>query len=335
MTSEPTTQVVVDGLQSSNFDRKQFEDIRSGGISCVHATVVIWEDARTTLDILGTWNRMFREHSDLIAMARTAADVREIAASGRIAVILGFQNASPFEDDLDMVQVFWDLGIRFAQLTYNIQNHVGSSCYDPVDGGVTRFGSYVIQEMNRVGMVVDLSHVGPRTTREAIDISSRPVAITHANPASVYPHPRNKSDEILRALVERGGILGLAPYPHLTGNGPIDLSQWNELVLRAIDVVGIDHVAIGSDSSHGWDDDKLQWIRKGRWSHQVQLGPATADRQGWLPWPEFFRTPADFPNLVEGMSQVGLAQDDIEKIIGGNWMRMFEEGFAPVAQLSR
>lgn len=155
--ASPSTQLMVDGLQSSNFDRQQFEDIRDGGISCVHATIVIWEDARTTLDLLGMWNRMFREHDDLIAMARTVDEVREIAATGRVAVILGFQNASPFEDDLDLVQVFWDLGIRVAQLTYNIQNHVGSSCYDPVDGGVSRFGRYVIGEMNRVGMVVDLS----------------------------------------------------------------------------------------------------------------------------------------------------------------------------------
>lgn len=205
--------LVVDALQSSRFDRTRFEEIKSGGIDCVHASIVIWEDARASLDIVGQFNRLLRDNSDIVAKATNGREIRDVVESGRVAVVLGFQNASPFEDDLDLVEVFHTLGVRFAQLTYNIQNHVGGSCYDPVDSGVTRFGQYVIGEMNRLGMVVDLSHVGERTTLEAIDTSSRPVSITHANPASVWDHVRNKSDDVLRALSRRHGVLGVAPYP--------------------------------------------------------------------------------------------------------------------------
>ncbi|MFC0529376.1 membrane dipeptidase [Phytohabitans kaempferiae] len=321
--------LVVDALQSSNFTRERFLEIREGGIDCIHATVVIWEDARTTLDLMGTWNRLFRENDDLIAMARNGQEIRDVAASGRVAVVLGFQNASSFEDDLDLVEVFFDLGIRVAQLTYNIQNHVGASCYETEDAGLTRFGGYVVGEMNRLGMLVDLSHVGERTSLDAIERSARPVAITHANPAGVWPHPRNKSDEVLRKLAARGGVLGVAPYAHLTGGGPVSLEEWTSMVAYAVDLIGVDHVGIGSDASHGWDDEKLQWIRKGRWSHETQLGPASADAQGWLPWPDFFKTPAMFPVIEQGLRDKGFNDVEVDKLVGGNWMRIFDEGLTP------
>ena len=318
--------LVVDALQSSNFTRERFLEIRDGGIDCIHATVVIWEDARTTLDLLGVWNRLFRRNQDLIAVARNGQEIRDVVASGRVAVVLGFQNASPIEDDLDLVEVFYDLGVRVVQLTYNIQNHVGASCYEKQDSGLTRFGGYVIEEMNRLGMLIDLSHVGERTSLDAIERSARPVTITHANPAAVWPHPRNKSDHVLRTLASRGGVLGVAPYPHLTGGEPVTLEAWTAMVAHAVDVMGVDHVGIGSDASHGWDDEKLQWIRKGRWSHKPQLGPAALGEQGWLPWPDFFKTPAMFPTLEQGLRERGFSDQDVDKLVGANWMRIFDEG---------
>lgn len=319
--------VVVDALQDTNVNRERLEQWRAGGIGCVHVTLSIWEDARATLDLLGKWNRLAREFPHLIALARSTTEIREIAASGRTAVVLGSQNGSLFDDDLDLVEVFHSAGVRIVQLTYNIQNLIGASCYDPADAGVTRFGKYVIGEMNRVGMLVDLSHVGPKTTMDAIEISTSPVAVTHANPASVWDHVRNKSDEILKALAQRGGVLGVAPYPHLTGGKAVGQREWSEMVARAVDIMGIGHVGIGSDSCHGWGDDRLQWIRSGRWSHERQLGPATKGQEGWLPWPEFFGSPAEFPALLDGLRDVGFDEDEVAKISGDNWMRVFGEVF--------
>lgn len=173
---------VVDALQVCGWNRQMFEELKLGGVICVHVTIVIWENARETLNCIGEWNRHFRKNADLIALARTAREIEQIAASGRAAIVFGFQNGSPFESDLQMVEVFHQLGVRIAQLTYNIQNHIGGSCWESIDPGLSRFGKSIVREMNRCGMLVDLSHCGERTAMDAIKLSQRPVSITHANP---------------------------------------------------------------------------------------------------------------------------------------------------------
>lgn len=319
----------VDALQCSNWDRSLLEQWRAGNLACVHVTTSIWDGARETMRTLARWNRQFREDADIIAPARSVEDILEVASSGRTAVILGFQNTSPFEDDLGMVEIFHDLGIRVAQLTYNIANYVGSSCYEPVDGGLTRFGRNVIQEMNRVGMIVDLSHTGPTTSLQAIEASERPVMASHANAAAMWPHPRNLSDELLRVLAQHGGVLGCAPYPHLTGGDEVSGRQWAEGVAHAVEVMGIDHVAIGTDSSHHFSDDDLRFIREGYWTHEANYGAGSPDKPGWLPWPAFFKTPADFGNFDIVLNDVGFDATDRAKIMGGNLMRLYANGFAP------
>lgn len=322
----------VDALQCSNWDRSLLEQWRAGNLACVHVTTSIWDGARETIRTLSRWNRRFIDDGDIIAPARSLTDIVEVAESGRTAVILGFQNTSPFEDDLGLVEIFHDLGIRVAQLTYNIANYVGSSCYEPVDGGVTRFGRNVIREMNRLGMIVDLSHTGPITSKDAIEFSERPVMASHANPAAVWPHPRNLSDDLLRLLAANGGILGCAPYPHLTGGDEVTGRQWAEGVAHAVEVMGIDHVAIGTDSSHHFSDDDLRFIRMGYWTHEVNYGAGSADKPGWLPWPAFFRTPADFANFDTVLGEVGFDSAERAKIMGGNLMRLYADGFAPLAR---
>lgn len=319
----------VDGLQCSHWDRELLQQWRDGNLACVHVTVAIWEGTRDALRQVSQWNRWFREFSDLVAPARSFQDIVDVAASSRTAVILGFQNMSPFEDDLGMVEIFHDLGVRIAQMTYNIQNHVGASCYDPTDGGLTRFGRYVIREMNRVGMIVDLSHCGDRTNLDAIEYSERPVIASHANPAGKWPHPRNMSDDILRALADKGGLLGCAPYPHLTGGVEVTGRQWAEGVAYAVDLMGIDHVGIGSDSCHKMDYEDLMHIRMGYWSHEVQYGAGTPDQADWLPWPAYFRDPSYFPNLESSLAEVGFSPEERQKIMGHNLLRLYADGFQP------
>jgi membrane dipeptidase len=324
--------MVIDALQYSNWDREVLEEWRQGGVTCVHVTCAIWEDARATLDNVSAWYRRLREHADLAFLARTGADIERAKAEGKTAVILGFQNTSPFEDDLGLVEIFHELGVRIAQLTYNIQNHVGGSCYEPGNPGLSRYGRYVVREMNHVGMLVDLSHVGERTSLDAIEASARPVAITHANPASVYRHARNKSDKVLRALAERGGVVGCTPYPHLTGGGDISIKEFSEMIARLVDLVGSDHVGIGSDSSRKWTDRDLDWIRMGRWSHEVNYGAGSPGQRGWAPWPAWFETPAHFPNLTAALLERGLRTDEVGAIMGANWLRLFTEGFQPAGR---
>jgi microsomal dipeptidase-like Zn-dependent dipeptidase len=323
---------MIDALEYSDWDREIFQEMASGGLTCVHATVAVWEDARTTLDLIGRWNRRFRANADLIRPIRQGADIQRASADRKVGIVLGFQNTSPFEDDLDLVEIFHGLGIRIAQLTYNIQNFVGGSCYESNDSGLSRFGRYVIGEMNRVGMLVDLSHVGERTAFDAVSASTRPVAITHANLASVRAHPRNKSDKLVRALAEAGGVLGCSPYPHITGGSDTKLSDWCEMVARAVELMGVDHVAVGTDTSRKWTDDYLGWIRMGRWSHEIDYGASTTRSTGWEPWPDFYQTPADFPHLAQGLREHGFADDETAKIMGLNWLRLFTDSFGPVPE---
>ncbi|MGI9136750.1 MAG: membrane dipeptidase [Candidatus Nanopelagicales bacterium] len=319
----------VDALQYSNWDRELLLQWRTGNIACVHVTVAIWEGTRDTMRTIGRWNRRFREHSDLIAPARTAEEIMQVAASGRTAVVLGFQNGSPFEDDLSTVELFHDMGVRIGQLTYNIANHIGSSCYEPIDAGLTRFGKHVVKEMNRVGMIVDLSHVGKLTTLDAIQHSERPVMVSHGNPDAVWPHARNLSDDLLRELSAHGGLLGCAPYPHLTGGDEVSGRQWAEGVAHAVTVMGIDHVGIGTDSSHKWTDEDLHHIRMGHWTHEMNYGAGSPDKPGWLPWPQFFRTPEDFPGLADSLAAVGFDEAERNKLMGGNLIRLYAAGFSP------
>lgn len=338
MTSDHEYQV-VDALQASQWDRELLEELSTGGVICAHVTIAIWENARDTLSNIGAWHQRFREHADLVGPGRTVEEIEQVARSGRTAIVLGFQNGSPFEDDFALVEIFHRLGVRIAQLTYNIQNHIASSCYEPNDSGLSRFGKSVVREMNRCGMVVDLSHVGNRSTLHAIDVSQRPVAITHANLASVYPAPRNKPDEVLRALTDNGGVLGCTPHPGLT-NGKVALREWCEMVAEAVELMGIDHVGIGSDTADHWTHGGMTWIVRGRWWSQDESDyappedpwdpdPVMRDERMNFPWPDFFGSPVDFPKLPPGLRDVGFSDEEIAKIMGGNWLRLFEDGFRP------
>lgn len=322
--------VIIDALQYSNWDRGLFEELRAGGLDAVHVTVTYWEDARATLGNIGRWNRRFREHGDLILPAKSGADILAAKRQGKTAIILGAQNCSPIDDELGLVQVMNDLGLKIMQLTYNNQSLIGAGCYEKDDGGISRFGREVIREMNRVGMVVDLSHSAERTSLEAIEISERPVAISHANPAAFHPALRNKSDRLLQALAERGGMLGFSLYPHHLKDGAgCRLEDFAAMVARTAELIGVDHLGIGSDLCRKWGYQTLEWMRSGRWTFAPDFGEGSAERPAWPEQPAWFRGAADTPNIARGLAARGFSDEDVAKVMGANWLRFFIEGFEP------
>jgi microsomal dipeptidase-like Zn-dependent dipeptidase len=281
---------------------------------------------------IGGWHRLFERHGDLIMAGRHGTDIVEAKRLGKIGIILGFQNCSPIEDELAMVQVVHELGVRFMQLTYNNQSLIGAGCYEADDPGISRFGRQVIAEMNRVGLVIDNSHSAERTTLEAIELSRRPTAITHANPASFHGALRNKSDDVLKALSQSGGMLGFSLYPlHLAGGGDCTLEQFCAMVARTAELMGVDHIGIGSDACRGWGYETLEWMRNGRWTFATDYGEGTAANKDWPAQPEWFRGPADMANLTGGLLDKGFGTDDVAKIMGGNWLRFMTDGFEPGA----
>ena len=321
---------LIDGLQYANWSEKIFRQIRAGGVDAVHVTITYHESFRETVLNIERWNRWFERFPDLIFQGFTAADIEIARQTGRTAIFFGSQNPSCIEDDIGLVEVLHRLGMRFMQLTYNNQSLLATGCYEAEDGGLTRMGREVVREMNRVGMVVDMSHSGDRSTLEAIEHSTRPIAITHANPASWHPARRNKSDAVLKALAESGGMLGLSLYPHhLKGGSQCSLAEFCDMAARAVDVMGAGNVGIGSDLCQDQPDSIVEWMRVGRWTKVIDYGEGSADAPGFPPMPDWFGDNRDFGNIAEGLKNRGMSEAEVAGIMGGNWMRFYADSFGP------
>jgi membrane dipeptidase len=327
--------LTVDGLSMPTPERRWFEEWRAGDIACVNTTIALWENAGETLALLGKWRTVLEENSDIVALATSVDDIRKIAASGRTAILFGFQNTAPVEHNIDLFGAFRDHGVCVMQLTYNLQNYIGCGYWEEKDTGISsRFGRKAIEEMNRVGILIDLSHCGDRTTLEAIEMSARPVAITHANPreyvgSPVYGARRLKSSEAIKALAAHRGIIGLTPNRNMTRNGAATtIEEFGDMVSWVADLAGIDTVGIGSDYCPGHSPTVRTWWRYARWSHesapaeQMRIAP----HEGWSDW---FRSPASIQNIANELSRRNFSDGDIAKIMGGNWMRVFGDSITP------
>ena len=322
--------MLIDGLQYANWSEKIFRQMREGGVDAVHVTICYHEMFRETVANIEQWNRWFETYPDLICHAKTGDDVRAAKAAGRTAIIFGFQNCSPIEDDIGLIEICHTLGARFMQLTYNNQSLLATGAYEAEDTGLTRFGKQAVKEMNRVGLVVDMSHSAERSTLEAIAFSARPIAITHANPHSWHPGLRNKSDTVLKALSESGGMLGFSLYPHhLKGGTECTLTSFCEMIARSADLMGIDHIGIGSDLCQDQPDSVVEWMRVGRWSKEIDYGEGSKDNAGFPPQPPWFQDNRDFGNIALGLSDMGFGEEETAKLMGGNWLRFFDENFGP------
>ena len=331
------TYAIVDGLSMPTPERKWFQEWRDGAISCVNTTVSVWENASETVALLSKWRRVLAENSDLVAAATSVEEIETIRRSGRTAIVFGFQNTAPVEHNIELFGAFRALGVCIMQLTYNLQNYIGCGYWEENDSGISsRFGRTAIAEMNRVGILIDLSHCGERTTLEAIDRSAVPVAITHANPREyvgkgIYGAGRQKTTEAIKALAARRGVIGLSPNRNMTKRGAATtLEEFGDMVAWVVDLIGIDAVAIGSDYCPGHTGQVRTWWRYARWSRES--APAEqmtmAPHEGWSDW---VRTPAGLPNLIRELARRGFRPDDIAKMMSGNWMRLFAETFTPQA----
>ncbi len=318
----------IDGLQYANWSQKIFQQMRTGGVDAVHVTIAYHENFRETVARVEEWNRLFERYSDLIVHGRTAEDVRLAKESGRTAIIFGFQNPSPIEDDIGLVEIVHTLGARFMQLSYNNQSLLATGCYEAEDPGITRMGKEVIREMNRVGLVVDMSHSAERSTLEAAEISERPIVVTHANPFSWHAALRNKSDDVLKALAASGGMLGFSVYPHhLHAGSACTLESFCEMIARTAEVMGVDHIGLGSDLCQDQPDSVVEWMRVGRWTKQIDYGEGSADSAGFPPMPDWFEDNRHFPNIAAGLQKTGFSETEVHAIMGNNWFRFFSENF--------
>jgi microsomal dipeptidase-like Zn-dependent dipeptidase len=319
---------LIDGLQYSNWSEEVFQQLREGGVDAVHVTLVYHETFRETVARIERWNRWFEQWPNLIFQGFSAEDIKTARATGRTAIFFGSQNPSCIEDDIGLVEVLHRLGLRFMQLTYNNQSLLATGCYEAEDTGLTRMGREVVTEMNRVGMVVDMSHSGERSTLSALEHSVRPIAITHANPAVWHAARRNKSETVIGALAQTGGMLGFSLYPHhLKGGTACQLDDFCTMIARTAERFGMHFLGIGTDLCQNQPDSVVEWMRAGRWTKSIDYGEGSKDAPGFPDMPSWFRDNRDFGNLSTGLRAVGFSGDEVAAIMGGNWERFFAASF--------
>tara|TARA_Y100001970_G_scaffold253830_1_gene328933 strand:- start:4025 stop:5005 length:981 start_codon:yes stop_codon:yes gene_type:complete len=315
----------IDNLQYCNWSRDIFLINREAGLNAVHVTLVYHEDFDEFLERVKEWDKFFKENSDLIFLGKTFEDIIKAQSDNKTAIFFGFQNCSPIEDDINLIEKVHEHGCRFMQLTYNNQSLLATGCYEKNDSGVTNFGREAIKEMNRLGIVVDMSHSGEKSTLDAIEISEKPIAITHANPSFWHDALRNKSDFLLKKLSESGGMLGLSLYAHHLKNGTnCKLDSFCEMVARTSEIMEPNNIGIGSDLCLNQPNSVVEWMRNGTWAKNKNYGEGSKNKPGFPQQPDWFLDARGFNNLEIGLKKVGFNNQEVNGILGNNWFNFYK-----------
>ena len=299
---------------------------RSCGITAFHNSVGVggataYDDA---LQFIAAWSGFAGRNSEVFSLVGTAADLDHAKVKRKIAVIMGLQNADEFREPKD-VKDFYQLGLRCAQLTYNTQNLLGSGSTERVDGGITDFGIDIIKAMNEVGMLVDVSHSGDRTTLDAIELSPRPIAITHSNCRALNNHPRLKTDEAIQKLARKGGVMGITGVRNFVKDRePTTVEDVVDHIDHVVKLVGIEHVGIGTDSDlMGYDHMQPDQYAKLKASYKSSYAfRDKIDTDG-------FDHPRKIYDLTDSLVRRGYSDNNIQAVLGGNFRRLLQDSWKP------
>jgi len=315
--------MVVDALSSdSNWTEEVFAAFRRSGVSAIQTSLAN-RNLRAALADLAEWQARFDEHPDRLVKALRGADLADAKKQGRLAVILGFQNATMIESDLTNLDTLHGRGARCIQLTYNARNLLGDGCTERTNAGLSDFGVEAVRRMNDLGIVVDLSHCGEQTTRDGIELSTRPPAFTHTMCKAIYDHVRAKSDELLKRLADKGGVVGIVMLGYFIGpTAETSFDDYLTHVDHAVRVAGIDHVGLATDFSVRGIE---ATATRESWYVPRLTSFKPVYRVRWPPWIPELDPPARFRNIAHGLAKRGYRSGDIEKILGGNWSRYFGE----------
>lgn len=313
--------IVIDGLIVSKFGPEIFRAMREGGLTAANCTCSIWGDFDDAMRQMAQWKRWFAEHGDLIRQVRSVEDIAAAKREKRTGVILGWQNSTGFDEFLPFVEIFRELGLRIVQLTYHTANMAGSGCLESRDNGLTDFGRDLIAELNRAGILIDLSHVGTRTSEETILASKQPVAYTHCAPKALKDHGRNKTDAELRFIAERGGMIGVTMFPPFMPRGnESSLDDYLDAIEHVIRIAGEEQVGIGTDFTQGHGREAYDY-----WVRDKGTGRMLLPRLESVVFPDGFGTIQEFPNLTAAMERRGWTETRIRRVMGENWVRIFRE----------
>jgi len=315
----------IDNLQYCNWSREVFKINREAGLDAIHVTIVYHEDFDELKTVVKQWEDHFTKNSDLIFHGKDFKDIEKAKLENKTAIFFGFQNCSPIEDDIGLVEKVYDLGCRFMQLTYNNQSLLATGCYENTDSGVTNFGREVIKEMNRLGFVIDMSHSAEKSTIDAINISEKPIAITHANPSFWHPAKRNKSNGLLKILSKNKGMLGLSLYSHHLKDGTnCTLNSFCEMAAKTAEIMGAECIGIGSDLCLNQPDTVVEWMRNGTWTKSRNYGEGSKNKPGFPEQPKWFLDARGFKDIEDGLKKVGFSENEVNGILGNNWYNFYK-----------
>lgn len=339
-----TRAIVIDGLggpgggEEKNPDglltSSELADAQASGLTAANLTIgsvgIVDGAFENTVHQIAVWERDIDRHADVLMRIRTAADLQAAKTTGRLGLIYGFQDTLSIGDDLDRLATFHGLGVRIIQMTYNRRNLVGDGCLEPANAGLSRLGREMIERMNELGILVDLGHGGRQTTLDTIAASKKPVAITHTGCAALADLPRNKTDEELRRLAEKGGVAGIYLMPFLRTQGQPMAEDVLRHIEHAVDVCGEDHVGVGTDGRISPVHLTPEYIEQHRSDikERRRLGiSAPGESEGSYTFVPDLNTPRRFETIAWHLSRRGHADARIAKILGGNFARLFAEAW--------
>lgn len=312
---------VFDGLGVPGQSRETVARLLEAGYDGINWTVSAHgESLEAALQKIAQFYWFRDAASDMVRIVTSAADLDD-EHRGTLRIVIGFQGAEPMQQNFHYVSIFHALGVRLVQLTYNEQNRLGYGCLEPDDRGLTHFGIQVVRELNRLGMVVDVSHAGIKTSLDTVEVSSHPIIASHANARALRDNPRNLTDEQMKAIAARGGVVGLASFADFvadTHQGQPTIDQWIDHIVYAADLIGIDHVGIGTDALDARGATGIWWNANTKRKYPEQCGAMDEHMHGIDGFESWF----DFPCLTDRLLQRGFAEDDVRKIIGGNFLRV-------------
>lgn len=315
-----------------SIDARAINDTRSSGTTAINVTLgyVSGPEApyEYTIADIAEWDSIIREHPGDLVKVLSAGDILTAKRENRIGIIFGFQNAESVGHGTDRISTFADLGVRIIQLTYNDRNQIGDGCAVPENRGLTRFGQEVVETLNRHRVLIDLSHSGEQTCLDAIKASQAPVAITHTGCRAITDLPRNKTDEELRLVAERGGVAGIYFMPFLRQDGQARAADVVRHIEHALNVCGQDHVGLGTDGDATAIDDmaKYRAAIAGEVEQRKKAGiGASGESSQVVPLVPDLMGPAQFQKLADMLQQRGHTANSIEKILGLNFLRLMKD----------
>ncbi|CAN5418294.1 dipeptidase [soil metagenome] len=312
--------VVIDGLIVSKWGREIFEEMHRGGLTAANCTCSIWEGFEPSMKAIAQWKRWFRENDDILLQVYGTDDIRRAKSENKVGVILGWQNSSGFGESLDTVALYAELGLKVVQFTYSTANLAGFGCMESRDGGITDFGRDLVAALNSHRMVIDLSHVGSRTSADVVSLSVQPVTYTHCAPFSLKNHSRNKTDAELRAIADKGGMIGVTMFPPFMARGSEStLDDYVASIEYVSDLCGEAHVGIGTDFTQGLSRDEMMYFLRDKGTGRQLLQPKGAV------FPVDFARIEQYPHLTQALVRRGWKESRIAGFLGENWLRFFSD----------